>query len=298
MGTNNYIRSIIMFFLCLEILNAQNAEDCFVSIEQFGAKLDGKTNDALAIQKSLEELNYAYIPITKEGVRIDETIRLQGNQKIFGLTRGSLLLSYVKPLDYAILVENVKFGDNASIENIKIDIFTKGSGGIKIFESRNVILSNLSISGNKIASTGITIDGGNDSGSAWNQINTYTIYNCKIGIELTSSTSKNWCNRNNIDFGVVQSCETGVKLNKANTNRILTNPQGCKTGFDLQNSHYNVIESFEENSELLSLVIDSKSRQNTFYGEYSIHKIQDLGKENQFILNKRKQELYDDLRRK
>lgn len=264
-------------------------------ITEFGAKMDGNSDDSDAIQRSLKELNYAYFPQNGKTSRINKTIYLKGNQKLFGLTRGSKLISYVPANEFAIVVSDVSFGESVEINDIALSIFSPGAGGIKIINSRNVFISNILITGENKAGTGILIDGGDIDGSAWNQISTYTILKCGIGIEMVSRTKRNWCNRNFVDFGVIQSCGTAIKLDRASTNRLLANPQGCKVGFQLINSHYNQIESFEENSAESSVVIDKLSRHNTFTGEFSTKKIMDKGVDNNFILNKKKQKLYDGL---
>jgi len=286
-------KKLIIFIVLINctFLKAQvnDVSLCVKSIEFFGAKLDGITDDSFAISESLKELNYAYIPHTKNGVRVDSEISIKNYQKVYGEGRGSKIISYVPKGKFAFSVESIPFIGGAEIYDLSIIIKSEESSGIKIFESRNVFISNIFINGNNIADIGIKIDGGNKKGSAWNQIDKYTILKCTTGIYLTSSTKNNWSNRNYIGFGVTQSCGTGVILNKANTNRILANPQGCEIGFLFLNSKFNRVDSFEENSSKYAIQLDYFSRNNVFSGEYSVAKIVDNGKYNKFDLSELKQ---------
>jgi hypothetical protein len=291
------IDKFFLFLLCSFCVFTINAKD-FISIEDFGAKMDGITDDSHAIQKSLKELNYAYIPQNPLGVKINKTIVIKGNQKLFGLTRGSKIISYVAENQYAIIIEEVTFGESAEISDLSIEIKNKNTSGIQIINSRNAFIDNIFIDGKGNGRIGIQINGGTSVGSAWNQVSRYTILKCDVGIEIISRTKLNWSNRNNIDFGVVQSCRVGLRLDKANTNRLLVNPQGCDIGFQVIASHYNRFESFEENSSQISVEIDKSSRQNIFSGEFSPAKIIDKGSGNTFQLNSKKQSIYNDLREK
>src|SRR5690606_3630272 len=125
----------------------------------------------------------------------------------------------------------VMVGENAEISNLSIEIEKKNTSGIQIINSRNAFIDNIFINGKGNGKIGIQINGGSFAGSAWNQVSKYTILNCDVGIEIISRTKLNWSNRNNIDFGVVQSCRVGLRLDRANTNRLLVNPQGCEIGF-------------------------------------------------------------------
>lgn len=291
------IDKIFLFLLCSFCVCPLHAQD-LISIKDFGAKMDGITDDSQAIQKSLEALNYAYIPQNSMGVKINKTIVIKGNQKLFGITRGSKIISSVAENHYAIKVEEVSFGENAEISDLSIEIESKNTSGIQILNSRNTFIDNIFINGKGNGKIGIQINGGTSVGSAWNQISKYTILKCEVGIEIISRTKINWSNRNNIDFGVVQSCNIGLRLDKASTNRILVNPQGCEIGFQIIASNYNRFESFEENSSEISVQIDKSSRQNIFTGEFSPTKIIDKGRGNTFLLNSKKQSIYNDLREK
>lgn len=284
-----------IFFLVNIVLFAQKSVNttCFQSIQDFGAVMDGETDDSRAIVSSLEQLGYAYIPKTDKGIAISKEIELVNGQKVFGAGRSSKIVSNVPNGRAAFKISSVPFSGDAIIENLSLEIGTL-SVAIHILESRGAFIDNIFINGKKKCTVGILIDGGSKLGSAWNQISRYTILHCKVGIHLTSSTKRNWCNRNFIGFGVVQSCDTAVKLERANTNKIEANPQGCGLAFQIINSHHNRIESFTENSDTFDINVDKPSRQNTFVGEFSPSKILDLGKDNLFSLSRKRTKMYYD----
>ena len=285
------------FFIVVFVLNfnsmslfAQNNSkaNCFITILDYGAKMDGVSDDSGAIMASLNELGYAYIPISENGARVERTIILKSNQNIYGLSRASVIKSYVPKGNYTIRAEYIAFTESAQIKDLSISIEVEGANGIQAFETRNVYIDNVAILGNHKCGTGIQLDGGTENGSAWNQITRYTVTRCKLGIELTSETKNNWCNRNYIGFGVVQSCETGVRLYRASTNTILACPQGCPTGIAMEKARLNTIDTFIENSNKNSIIIDAKSSYNTISGQWKIDKYEDSGKSNLINLNRPK----------
>jgi len=286
---------IVLFLLNITITNnsfsqVNNSQNCFISILDFGAKMDGVTDDTEAITNSLDSLNYAYIPEGEHGARIEKSIILKGNQSLYGANRSSFIKSFVPKGAYAIVVKQVSFTASVFIKDISIQVKTEGSNGIQAYETRNVYIDNVAVLGNKKCDVGIQLNGGDKKGSAWNQINRYTVIHCKTGIELTSNTKLNWSNRNYIGFGVVQSCETAVKLYRADTNTLLASPQDCIIGYDLIQSKSNIIESIVENAEKNSIRISKGSNRNLIRGSLNINKIENHGKYNFFTINVIKKE--------
>lgn len=268
-------------------------QNCIISIMDYGAKMDGKSDDTNAIMTSLIELNYAYIPMSKNGAIVKKTIQLKPFQSIYGANRGSVIKSHVPSGDFTIVASDIGFLEDASVNNITIDIKSKGANGINILRSRNVFIDNICIKGNKNAAIGIQIDGGVEKGSAWNQIDKYTITRCEIGLQLTSNTPKNFCNRNYIGYGIIQSCNTGVRMFRANTNTLFANTQACPTGFLLEKSKSNRINTFIENSKIHSIKTIGNSNNNVITGGMNVKNIDDSSKKNQFNLTLAKQEEFN-----
>lgn len=287
METNRIQNAIVVIILLITTtFQAQTSNDHtgYKSIIDFGARMDGTTDDSGAIERSLKELNYAYIPVSENGARINKTIIIKENQNIFGLTRSSKIVSHVPSGDYAIRAEYVTPAAAVHIKDLTVDVRTKGSNGIQAFETRNVYIDNVAVLGNKLAGVGIQLDGGKEYGSAWNQVTRYTVIRCNIGIELTSQTMVNFCNRNFVGFGVVQSCQIGVRLYKASTNVVKACPQGSPRGYVLESAKYNTIETFIENSGTNSMDIDEKSTFNTISGAFKIQNYLDKGRGNRLLV--------------
>ncbi len=288
-------KEILFLFFIVSITFSNFAQkqqifsDCVLSIKDYGAVMDGKSDDYDAVMASLDDLNYAFIPLGDKGVKISKTIKLKPYQRIYGVGRGSKIMSEVPKGQFAILVEDVGFVKDAFIENISIIIESEDSNGVGILRSRNVFIDNIFINGNNKGNIGVQIDGGSEKGSAWNQVDKYTILKCKIGIELTSNTKLNFCNRNYIGYGVVQSCGIAVNMYKANTNTIHANPQGCPIGYKLKNSKFNRIHGIIENSKTKAISINKNSNNNIFSVGVNINKIEDTGKDNIFNLSASKQ---------
>lgn len=270
------------------ISQTNSNQNCFVSILDFGAKMDGVSDDTEAIQSSLKTVGYAFIPASEIGARVESTIVLQPNQNIFGVSRASIIKSYVPAQTFTIRAEQVTNIESVHIKDLSIDIQTRDANGIQAFETRNVYIDNVLIQGNRRANIGIQLNGGSENGSAWNQITRYTITKCNIGLELTSNTKNNFCNRNYIGFGLIQSCQIGVRMYRASTNTILSCPQGCPIGMKLEKARLNTIDTYIENSETNSIILDDKSNFNTISGQWKIDKYKDLGKSNLINLNRPK----------
>ncbi len=284
----------ILFLLITVSINAQNiTSTCLLSIKDYGAKLDGVNDDSNAIMSSLLDLGYAFIPSKGEGALIKKTIVLKNGEKLFGASRASKIISSVPAGSAAIKIADIPFSGDALVHDISIDVKTT-SIGIQVLRSRNVFIENIFINGNNKCTQGVLIDGGKEKGSAWNQLIKYTILKCDVGLEITSKTKRNWSNRNYVGFGVIQSCKIAVMLDRANTNKIEANPQGCGVAFQLINAHHNRFDSFTENSDSYDINVDKISRQNTFVGEFSPSKIQDKGKDNNFSLSKKRTKMYYD----
>ncbi len=290
---NKFMWRILFLFFTITLSAQSSTNTCLLSIKDYGAKLDGTTDDSKAIMSSLADLGYAFIPNDNEGAVIKKTIILSNGQKIFGSSRASKIISRVNPGNAAIKINDIPFSGDALINDLTLDIKTN-SIGIHIVESRNVFVENIFINGNNKCTQGVIIDGGLEKGSAWNQMIKYTILRCDVGLEISSRTKRNWSNRNYIGFGIIQSCKVAVKLDRANTNKIEANPQGSGVAFQLINSHHNRFESFTENSSSFDIEIDSICRQNTFVGEFSPSKISDKGKDNNFSLSKKRTKMYYD----
>jgi len=297
---NRVRRTIYLHFFILIISLgsfAQNRSDahCFQTIEDFGANLDGKTDCSKAIQESLDQNDYAYIPRSKEGAAIYRTINLKPYQKLFGEGRASRIVSHLPQGEFAILTNDVGFGADVKIEDLSLIINSDNSNGIHILRSRNVLVDNVFINGKSAGNIGIHIDGGEEKGSAWNQITRYTILKCKIGIEVSSKTRLNWSNRNFVGYGVVQNCDIGVKLSRANTNTINANPQGCPVGFKLENAKFNRFNSIIENSKTSAILTNKHSNNNIFSVSVNTSKVKDEGKNNTFNLTRSQQKKFDEL---
>lgn len=283
------IKSILTFGIMLILIGVVNAQssssqNCFISIMDYGAFMDGEQDDSPAIMASIKDLGYAYIPINEHGARVNQTIVLGSNQNLFGQSRASVIKSYVPKGTFAISAQDVNFRASSQIKDITIDVQVEGSSGIQAYETRNVYIDNVAILGNFKCDIGIQLNGGKNKGSAWNQITRYTITRCEIGFDLTSQTKNYWCNRNYIGFGVVQSTQTAVRMYRTSTNTILTCPQDCPIGFDLRSSELNTIESIIENSKTNSIKIDSKSEFNNITGQFRFQNVEDKGNKNEINL--------------
>lgn len=291
-----YLQIFVLFFSLGSLAQTRSDAHCFQTIMDFGAIIDGKTDCSKAIQESLDQNDYAYIPRSKEGAAIYKTIKLKPYQKLFGEGRASRLISHVPQGEYAILASDVGFAADVKIESLSLIIDSDNSNGIHVLRSRNVFIDNIFVSGRSKGNIGIHIDGGEEKGSAWNQISRYTILKCKIGIEVSSKTRLNWSNRNLVGYGVVQNCDIGVRLSRANTNTINANPQGCPIGFQLENSKSNRINAIIENSETSAVMTNKSSNNNIFSVGLNINKVNDEGKHNIFNLTGSKQKKFDKIR--
>lgn len=291
-----YTLTVLLVFVGSLVVFGQsvNNQNCFLSILDFGAKMDGQSDDTKAIMSSLDSLNYAYIPMNEHGAKVTSTIHLKPFQVIFGMGRGSVINSYVPAGHFTILVADVSFVQDARIENLTLQIRQDDANGIGILRSRNVFVDNIFVSGNNKCNIGFQIDGGTEKGSAWNQLDRFTIGRCKIGINLTSDTPLNFCNRNFIGYGIVQSCETGINLYRANTNTINANTQGCPTGIHLNSSKSNRIVTVIENSTKNSVVVLNNSNNNVISGAMNIKRILNQSKNNSFNLSTGKQKEFND----
>lgn len=284
----------LLFFVVFTYANTNilsqtnNNQNCFISILDFGAKMDGVHDDSKAIMSSLDQLDYAFIPAGKQGARIEQTIVLKGNQSLYGISRASRIVSYVPTGQFAIRAQFVHFVESVLIKDLTIDVQTKDSNGIQAYETRNVYIDNIAVLGNRKCNIGVQFNGGSENGSAWNQMYRYTITRCTLGLELTSNTKNYWCNRNYIGHGVIQSCQTGVRLYRTDTNTILSCPQDCPVGIVLEKSRLNTINTFIENSKTHSILLDDKSNFNTISGQFVIDTYKDSGKSNLINLNRPK----------
>ncbi|MEP2937369.1 MAG: hypothetical protein ABJM06_03165 [Gilvibacter sp.] len=271
-------------------VHSQNSsnQNCFISIMDFGAQMNGTHDDSDAIRSSLKAVGYAYIPAGENGARVESTIVVGPNQNIFGTSRASFIKSYVPAGTFTIRAEGITNLESVHIKDLSIDVQVEDANGIQIYESRNVYIDNVVVLGNRKCNTGIQINGGSEKGAAWNQITRYTITRCKLGLELTSNTVNNFCNRNYVGFGLIQSCTVGVRLYRSSTNTILSCPQGCPTGISLEKARLNTIDTYIENSNKNSIIIDSNSNFNTISGQWKVDKYIDKGKSNLINLNRPK----------
>lgn len=285
----------LLFFAnsCGVISQSTSSKSCLISILDYGAKMDGKSDDSKAIKASLEDLDYAFIPSNEHGATITQSIYLEAFQKIYGAGRASKIISKVSKNEYAIVVSDIKFTEDAQIENLTISVMSQGSNGINILRSRNVFVDNIFIQGNNKCDVGFQIDGGTEKGSAWNQLNKYTITRCNIGINLTSNTPKNFCNRNFIGYGIVQSSNIGVRLYRSNTNTSFANTQACLIGYEFEKSKSNRVNTFIENSKTNSVILKDYSTNNVITGGLNIDTIINESNNNLFNLTAAKQKEFN-----
>lgn len=258
------------------------------TVADFGARLDGVTDDSRAIQASLENTGYAYIPYTKEGIRIDKTIHIKNGQRVEGATRGVNIISGIKKGEYTFIIANIPFNGSAYLQNFSLSFVNTGANGIKITESRFANILDFSIVGKKKCGIGIYIEG-IEKGSAWNIIDRYSISSCTVAaIKLESFNKNPFVNRNYIGFGVAQSCEIGLWIKRGGTNTSLINPQNCNIGILIdEQSHSNRIDTFMESCDV-SIDIRGASRNNLISGNLSVKKLGAQGKNTVWNLTKPK----------
>lgn len=248
------------------------------TVADFGAKLDGKTDDSNAIRESLNKQGYAFIPFTPEGIRVNQTIQIKNGQKIEGATRGVNIISGVNSGAYTFVMSGIPFNGSAYLQNFSLSFINSGANGIKITESRFANILDFSIIGKKKCGIGVYIEGV-EKGSAWNIIDRYSISSCTVSaIKLESFNKNPFVNRNYIGFGVAQSCEIGLWIKRGGTNTSLINPQNCGIGILIdEQSHSNRIDTFMESCDV-SLDIRGTSRNNLISGNLSVKKLGGQGK--------------------
>lgn len=247
------------------------------TIIDFGAKLDGLTDDSQAIMRSLDELGYAYLPHSKEGIRIDKTIYIKDGQKVEGERRSVRVISGVKTDEYTFKISNIPFSGSAYLQNFTLSFLNRGANGIHVIDSRQAHILDFTILGKKKCDIGILVEG-KVKGSAWNVIDRYSISSTlSAAIKLESSTKKPWVNRNYIGYGVAQSCGIGLWIDRGGTNTSLMNPQNCDIGILIDlNSNSNRIETFMESCDV-SVEIRGKSRNNMISGNLNTKKVKGKG---------------------
>lgn len=259
------------------------------TILEYGAKLDGKTDDSGAVQASLNANNYAYIPYSKSGMYIATPIVVKGDQAIWSDSRAMKIYSGVKKDEYCFYFNDISFGSSAEFKSFTIVADKPSLGAIYITRSRNVTLKDFSIRGHNKFESGVVIDGGKTKGSAWNYMDNYCISRCDKGIYITSQTPKPFSNRNYIGYGVVQSCKYGVVLDRAATNTLLVNPQGCEVSFHLKkNANSNRIQTYEEGAKKNSIIIEPQARNNIIIGGIGVSTLSDKGVKSRFELSEPK----------
>ena len=242
-----------------------------IPVREFGAAMDGTTNDYAAIRESLDSLGYAFLlydeQIGETQTRINQTIYLRDGEFLFSNNRKMMLKSYVSADSFAIRFYNVPFEGYAGVNNLSIDCVNANSQGLQIYQCRQAHIQSVYLKGNTTAKRAIQIDGDDETGNAWNHIRDFNIVEFEKGIELKTTDTLNYCNRNFIAFGTIQSCDTALILWRASTNMI--NDVGCQNstvhiyGKSAQN---NYIRAFNETASSFSLVIDNDSYNNIFSG--------------------------------
>lgn len=263
-----------------------------IPVTQFGAVLDGTTNDATAIQSAIDTIGYAFFPYVEGSTissRINSSILLNDGNKLFSNNRKFRLKAYTSSgsattaASYAIRMEDTKVFDSGTtsigaveVSSISIEILTAGANGIWIRQNRRAKVDSVNLLGINVttptSNIAIYIDddvvAGVEDGSAWNYINDFVIYKFITGIHLdTTYDTLAYCNRNLINNGLVQSCTNGVYMRYAYTNQFLNvSVQNSDIGWNLVNARRNYVVGNQETFTTNSIVFDSDSYDNTFIG--------------------------------
>jgi hypothetical protein len=242
-----------------------------IPVREFGAAMDGTTNDYTAIRESLDSLGYAFLlydeQIGETQTRINQTLYLRNGEVIFSNNRKMMLKSYVSADSFAVRFLNVPFEGYAGLIGFSIDCVNANSHGIQIYQCRQAHIEGVYLKGNTTAKRAIHIDGDDETGNAWNHIRDFNIVEFEKGIELKTTDTLNYCNRNFIAFGTIQSCDTALIIWRASTNMI--QDVGCQNStihIYCKSAQNNYIRAFNETASSFSLVTDNDSYNNIFAG--------------------------------
>ena len=240
-----------------------------IPVQAFGAAVDGTTDDAAAIQESLDSLGYAFILYDERAgytqCRINSAINVDQGI-VFSNNRQMKILCHVTAGQYAFNFASVPFLGYGEVANLTIQQNT-ASGGVKAFECRQVHVRNVTFLGNTAGTAAIYFTGGGTNGSAWNHVSDVLAYDYTYGIRLETTGAVEYCNRNFVGNATFQQCDTAVHMKRASTNMF--QGVGCQNStihIWLQSAQRNYFLVMNETQSSFSAYLDSDSYKNAFHG--------------------------------
>ena len=151
---------MILGFLLMRVLDVTNfnvhsviSKNSYIDVKSYGAKGDGDTDDTVAIQTALNDINSSggviFFPVGEYKITSGLTINGKTNVKIFGLRKTSHIKAHTATFDMLTLLNNSDisieslFFEGASVEAVK----GSGYSAIVIHDSPRILIKKCNFRG-------------------------------------------------------------------------------------------------------------------------------------------------------
>lgn len=215
----------------------------YVTPEMFGAKNDGTTDDAQAIEDAVSYAVTNKVPLvfldSGDGYLSSEPIVIEDSIDI--MMYGALVY---KGSGTALTVGKAggQLVTSGSIYNVKSDSISTGSVGIKII---NLINSNITIKDSAYFDTGVSLIG-NGAAFAYNTINLGRIWKSNTGLDINCVGANGYINENLFIGGRIDAEDYAILIDGEShgaNNNVFIKPccEGADVAVKIDNGYYNTI---------------------------------------------------------
>ena len=182
---------------------------------------------------------------------IREPRDIPAGEIVRGVGRQTILRYHGDADTYCLNFQSITPQTGGGVENLTIELATKGSGGIKLTECTEAAIRNVLVKPQKngrTGGTGICFDGKN-KGSGFCRCDAVTVMQCDTGLVLdTSEYIGAWCNRHSMTAMRFYGCGLGVDFIASCTNDIRATFETCDQPMKFRRlSSRNTVWLVEEN---------------------------------------------------
>ena len=182
---------------------------------------------------------------------VREPIDVPAGKIVRGSGRVSILRFHGDTGFFALNFQSITPQTGGGVENLTIELASKGSGGIRAVECSEMSVRNVLIKPQKnarLGGTGILIDG-KRKGSGFCRFDSVTVFQCDTGMLLdTTEYPGAWCNRHSLTAVRFWNCGLGIDFAASCTNDIRATFETCDQPMKFRRlSSRNTVWLVEEN---------------------------------------------------